>query len=145
MKITNIIDIPKFVSKYIDNIDCQLHSFCSYLLDRKVDSFNIKTETEENEVYELEYTIPKIDEMNLEVNDIEKYIHFLENNNNNNLKEKYFSPTLKGYFFNCEYKIKIRTILDSKLITTKKIDVPLKIYVSDDYFNKKNDENNKEK
>lgn len=86
----------------------------------------------------MEYTIPKKDEMNLESSDIEKYIHFLENNNNNNeLKEKYFFPTLKGYFFNCEYKIKIRTILDSKLITTKKIDVPLQIYVSDNYFNKK--------
>ena len=61
MKITNIVEIPKFVSKYIttdiDNIDCQLHSFCKYLLDRKVDSFNIQTETEENEVYQLEYIL----------------------------------------------------------------------------------------
>ena len=70
MKITNIIDIPKFVSKYIDNIDCQLHSFCSYLLDRKVDSFNIKTETEENEVYELEYTIDE------NLYDIKYFINF---------------------------------------------------------------------
>lgn len=70
MKITNIIDIPKFVSKYIDNIDCQLHSFCSYLLDRKVDSFNIKTETEENEIYELEYTIDE------NLYDIKYFINF---------------------------------------------------------------------
>ena len=70
MKITNIIDIPKFVSKYIDNIDCQLHSFCSYLLDRKVDSFNIKTETEENEVYELEYIIDE------NLYDIKYFINF---------------------------------------------------------------------
>ena len=70
MKITNIIDIPKFVSKYIDNVDCQLHSFCSYLLDRKVDSFNIKTETEENEVYELEYIIDE------NLYDIKYFINF---------------------------------------------------------------------
>ena len=122
-----------------------VNSDLRYTLSKKVFESNELLDKKSNK-YELEYTIPKIDEMNLEATDIEKYIHFLENNNNNNdLKEKYFSPTLKGYFFNCEYKIKIRTILDSKLITTKKIDVPLQIYVSDDYFNKKNDENNKEK
>ena len=46
---------------------------------------------------------------------------------------------IKGYFFNCEYKIKIRTNLDSKLITTKKTDIPLEVYVSEEYFNKKNE------
>ena len=40
---------------------------------------------------------------------------------------------------NSTYKIKIRTNLDSKLITTKKIDIPLEVYVSDEYFNKKNE------
>ena len=53
---------------------------------------------------------------------------------NNELEKKFFSPTVKGYFFSCEYKIKIRTNLDSKLITTKKIDIPLQIYVSNEYF-----------
>lgn len=70
MKITNIIEIPKFVSKYIDNIDCQLHSFCKYLLDRKVDSFNIETETEENEIYQLEYIIDE------NLYDIKYFINF---------------------------------------------------------------------
>jgi len=61
MKITNIIEVPKFISKYItnniDDIDCQLQSFCKYLLNRKVNSFNINSEIEDNEIYQLEYIL----------------------------------------------------------------------------------------
>ena len=94
---------------------------------------------------DLRYTLCKpIDANNLDENDLKKYIHFNNNNNDNKeikneSEEKYFAPTVKGYFFNCEYKIKIRTNLDSKLITTKKTDIPLEVYVSEEYFNKKNE------
>ena len=57
--------------------------------------------------FELEWTIPKLDENTLNEKDIEQYIHFSEKNNNE-LENKFFSPTFKGYFFSCEYKIKIR-------------------------------------
>ena len=57
MKITNIIEIPSFISNYInkgiDDIDYQLHSFCKFLLNRKIDSFKI----DEDECYQFEYNI----------------------------------------------------------------------------------------
>ena len=57
MKITNIIEIPSFISSYInkgiDDIDYQLHSFCRFLLNRKIDSFKIN----EDESYQFEYII----------------------------------------------------------------------------------------
>ena len=117
-----------------------VNSDLRYTLCKKVFESNELKEKQSNN-YELEYTIPMIDGNNMDEKDLEKYIHFnKENNNNDNkLEEKYFAPTMKGYFFNCEYKIKIRTNLDSKLITTKKIDIPLEVYVSDEYFNKKNE------
>ena len=87
-------------------------------------------------IYELEYTFPKLNENNFNEKEIEQYIHFNENIIDKNWDEKILAPTVKGYFFSCEYKIKIRTILDSSLITTKKIDCPIQIYFSDDYFNK---------
>ena len=139
-------DISQIIIKLqrkITIIGYTVNSELRYTLNKKVFESN-ELKNKNSNRYELEYTIPKIDEINLNQKDIDKYIHFFENNNND-LGEKYFSPNLKGYFFNCEYKIKIRTILDSKLITTKKIDVPLQIYVSDAYFNKKSEENNKEK
>ena len=86
--------------------------------------------------YELEYTFPKIEENNFTEKEIEQYVHFNENIIDNNWDNKFLTPSMKGYFFSCEYKIKIRTILDSSLINTKKIDLPLQIYFSDDYFNK---------
>ena len=86
--------------------------------------------------YELEYTFPKIEENNFTEKEIEQYIHFNENIIDNNWENKFLTPSMKGYFFSCEYKIKIRTILDSSLINTKKIDLPLQLYFSDDYFNK---------
>ena len=131
------------LQRKITIIGYTVNSDLRYTLNKKIFESNELKDKNSNK-YELEYTIPKIDEINMDQKDIDKYIHFLDNNNTD-LQEKYFSPTLKGYFFNCEYKIKIRTILDSKLITTKKIDVPLQIYVSDAYFNKKTEENNKEK
>ena len=61
MKITNIIEIPKFISTYIsnniDNIDYQLHSFCKYLLNRKIDSFMIDASAIESGIYQFEYNI----------------------------------------------------------------------------------------
>ncbi len=57
MKITNIIEVPLFISNYInkgiDDIDYQLHSFCRFLLNRKIDSFKM----EEDENYQFEYNI----------------------------------------------------------------------------------------
>ena len=86
--------------------------------------------------YELEYSIPKIEENNFTEKEIEQYIHFNDIIIDNNWENKCLTPSMKGYFFSCEYKIKIRTILDSSLINTKKIDMPLQLYFSDDYFNK---------
>ena len=117
-----------------------------YTLCKKIfESSELKEKKSNN--YELEYSIPKIDKNILNEKDIEQYIHFHDNNNNikNELEEKYIAPTIKGYFFNCEYKIKIRTNLDSKLITTKKIDIPLQIYLNEEYFNKTIDISIKEK
>ena len=120
-----------------------VNSDLRYTLNKKDFESNELKEKQSNN-YELEYTIPPIDANNLEEKDLEKYIHFNNNNNDNKeikneSEEKYFAPTVKGYFFNCEYKIKIRTNLDSKLITTKKTDIPLEVYVSEEYFNKKNE------
>jgi len=123
-----------------------VNSELRYTLSKKIFESNELKEKNSNN-YELEYSIPKIDENNLNEKDIDQYIHFHDDNNSikNELEEKYFSPTLKGYFFNCEYKIKIRTNLDSKLITTKKIDIPLEIYLNEEYFNKTIDKSIKEK
>ena len=119
-----------------------VNSDLRYTLNKKDFESNELKEKQSNN-YELEYTIPPIDANNLEEKDLEKYIHFNNNNDSKDIKneseEKYFAPTVKGYFFNCEYKIKIRTNLDSKLITTKKTDIPLEVYVSEEYFNKKNE------
>ena len=121
-----------------------VNSDLRYTLSKKVFESNELSDKKSNK-YELEYKIPIIDEKPLNENDIEQYKHFTDNINNKELEEKSFSPNLKGYFFNCEYKIKIRTILDSKLITTKKIDIPLEVYVSNEFFNKKDDNPKKEK
>ena len=110
-----------------------VNSDLRYTLHTKVFESNELMEKKSNK-YELEYTIPKLDGNEMNEKDIAQYIHFSEKNNNNELEKKFFSPTVKGYFFSCEYKIKIRTNLDSKLITTKKIDIPLQIYVSNEYF-----------
>ena len=140
------IDINQIIIKLqrkITILGYTVNSDLRYTLSQKVfESNELKKKNSKN--YELEYSIPKIDGNIMNEQDIKKYIHFLENNNNES-EEKYFSPTIKGYFFNCEYKIKIRTNLDSKLISTKKIDIPLQIYISEDYFNKKNEKVNEEK
>jgi hypothetical protein len=61
MKISDIIEIPVFVSQYInkdiDNIDYHLHSFCNLLLTNNISAFG----TEENETYKIEYAIPEQD------------------------------------------------------------------------------------
>ena len=94
-----------------------------------------KLSKDNSKIYELENTIPKLDQNNFNEKEIEQYVHFNENIIDNYWNEKCVAPTLKGYYFSCEYKIKIRTDLDSSLITTKKIDFPIIIYFSDDYFN----------
>lgn len=109
-----------------------------YTLNEKIfekDELSKKNVNNSNK-YELEYTIPKIDENTFNEKEIEQYIHFNEIIIDNHWKDKCLAPFMKGYLFGCEYKIKIRTILDSSLITTKKIDIPIIIYFSDDYFNK---------
>ena len=125
MKITNIIEIPKFVSKYIDNIDCQLHSFCKYLLDRKVDSFNIETETEENEIYQLEYIVDE------NLYDIKYFINFyLEkiklDNKYNCLYE--METDLSKTLSNETFTIELETDDGSKLDT---VDVYIDSFTSD--------------
>ena len=120
-----------------------VNSDMRYTLYKKIFESNELKEKQSNN-YELEYSIPKIDGNIMSDKDIDQYIHFFNSVINNESEEKYFAPTIKGYFFNCEYKIKIRTNLDSKLITTKKIDIPLQIYVSEEYFNKKIDKSIKE-
>ena len=92
--------------------------------------------SENSNKYELEYTIPKIDDNVFSEKDIEQYVHFNDFIIDGNWKNKSLVPSMKGYLFGCEYKIKIRTILDSSLITTKKIDLPIQLYFHDDYFNK---------
>ena len=58
MKITNIIEIPKFISSYIsnniDNIDYHLHSFCKLLLTKSIATFG-----SDNEIFKLEYEVPQ--------------------------------------------------------------------------------------
>ena len=112
-----------------------VNSDLRYKLHEKV--FEKSELLERNSIkYELEYTIPKIDENVFNEKEKEKYIHFNENIVDNNWKNICLAPSLKGYYFSCEYKIKIRTILNSSLITTKKIDLPILLYFPDDYFNK---------
>ena len=107
------------------------------LFEKKFDKNELAELSKQNtKIYELEHTFPKIFENNFNEKEIEQYVHFNENIIDNNWNEKCLAPTIKGYFFSCEYKIKIRTILDSSLITTKKIDFPIQIYFSDDCFNK---------
>ena len=107
------------------------------LYEKKFDKNELAELSKQNpKIYELEHTFPKIFENNFNEKEIEQYVHFNENIIDNNWDEKCLAPTVKGYFFSCEYKIKIRTILDSSLITTKKIDFPIQIYFSDDCFNK---------
>jgi len=133
----NINQIVIKLQRKITILGYTVNSDLRYTLCKKTFESN-ELMNKKSKTYELEYTIPKIDEKIFKKDDIQSYIHFFNNNSNNNeLSEIFFSPTVKGYFFNCEYKIKIRTILDSKLITTKKIDVPLNIYISDEFFNKK--------
>ena len=88
-----------------------------------------------SKIYELENTFQKLDQNNFDEKEIEQYVHFNENIIDNYWNEKCVAPTIKGYYFSCEYKIKIRTMLDSSLTATKKIDFPILIYFSDDYFN----------
>lgn len=61
MKIGDIIEIPVFISEYInqniDNIDYHLHSFCKLLLSNNITSFG----TDENETYIIEYSIAEQD------------------------------------------------------------------------------------
>ena len=106
-----------------------------YSLNEKIFEKSELSEKHSNK-YELEYIFPKIEENNYNEKELEQYIHFNENIIDNNWNNKCLTPSMKGYFFSCEYKIKIRTILDSSLITTKKIDFPIDIYFSDEYFNK---------
>lgn len=90
MKITNIIEIPKFISIYInkgiDDIDYQLHSFCKYLLNRKVDSFSIDSETEDINEYRFEYIVDATSY------DIKYFINF------------YLDKLKLDYKFNCLYE-----------------------------------------
>ena len=88
-----------------------------------------------SKIYELENTFQKLDQNNFDRKEIEQYVHFNENIIDNYWNEKCVAPTIKGYYFSCEYKIKIRTMLDSSLTAIKKIDFPILIYFSDDYFN----------
>ena len=87
-----------------------------------------------NESVEFEYTIPKIAENNFDEKEIEQYLHFNENIIEDNWENKCLAPTVVGYFFSCEYKIKIFTQFDG--INETKIDIPIIINLSDDYFNK---------
>jgi len=60
MKITNIIEVPKFISNYINNgiedIDYQLHSFCRFLLYSPITSLTSMC-TEDDDNYQIEYTV----------------------------------------------------------------------------------------
>ena len=106
-----------------------------YALNEKIFEKSELSEKNSNK-YELEYTFPKIQDNNFNEKEIEQFIHFNENIIDYNWNNKCLAPSMKGYFFSCEYKIKIRTILDSSLITTKKIDFPIDIYFSEEYFNR---------
>ena len=129
MKITNIIEIPKFISKYInhdiDDIDCQLHSFCQYLLNRKVDSFNIQSESEDNEIYQLEYILDD------KLYDIKYFINFyLEKSElDSKLNCLYEMETdLSKSLSNELFAVEIETDDGSKLDT---INIYIDSYVSD--------------
>ena len=159
-KISYCIRTAKKEYKSDENIDIKIMVDSSGLQETKIKSIKIKLQRkiiilgytvnsdfrykihekvfEKNETtkYELEYSIPKIDENNFTEKEIEQYVHFNENIVDSNWVDKCLAPTIKGYFFTCEYKIKVRTNLNSSLITTKKIDVPILFYFSDDYFNK---------
>lgn len=159
-KISYCIRTAKKEYKNDENIDIKIMIDSSGLQETKIKSIKIKLQRkiiilgytvnsdfrykihekvfEKNETskYELEYSIPKVDDNNFSEKEIEQYIHFNENIVDSNWANKILAPTLKGYFFTCEYKIKVRTNLNSSLITTKKMDVPILLSFSDDYFNK---------
>ena len=143
-----MVDSSSLQETKIDNIKIKLqrkiiifgytvNSDFRYSLNEKIFEKNELNDLskQKTNVYELEYTFPKLNENNFNETEIEQYVHFNENIIDKNWDDKVLAPTVKGYFFSCEYKIKIRTILDSSLITTKKIDCPIQIYFSDDYFN----------
>ena len=134
----NIEKIRIKLQRKIINFGYTVNSDFRYTLHDKIfekDELSKKNEKNSNK-YELEYTIPKTDENNFNEKGIEQYVHFDQVIIDNHWKDKCLAPSVKGYLFGCEYKIKIRTILDSSLITTKKIDLPILIYFPDEYFNK---------
>ena len=163
-KISYCIRTSKIEYKYDDNIDMKITVDSSGLQELNIQQLKVKLQrkiiifgytvnsdfrytlneklfekkelSENSNKYELEYTIPKIDDNVFSEKDIEQYVHFNDIIIDGNWKNKSLVPSMKGYLFGCEYKIKIRTILDSSLITTKKIDLPIQLYFPDDYFNK---------
>lgn len=118
MKITNIIEIPSFISSYItkgiDDIDYQLHSFCRFLLNRKIDSFKI----DEDENYQFEYIV---DETSY---DIKYFINFYLEKSELNCKYECLYETetdISKSVTNEIFKVELETDDGSKLDTVEVI------------------------
>ena len=114
--------------------------FRDFLTDKTIE-FNKFEKQEENinnseKEFKLGYTIPKIANNVFNEKEIEQYMKFNEKIFEGKWDEKCLIPTIKGYFFACDYKIKVHIDFDSLLIPSKHINIPVTINLSDDYFNK---------
>lgn len=129
----------------IQNIKIKLQkkiTIFGFPLNNKIERNVIQEKTfEKNELeekqsskYELEFNLSKVEEIKINQKEFQQYLYFNEKILNNFENISQLTPSMKGHLFSCEYKIKIRTILNSNLITTKKVDIPIELTIPENYF-----------
>ena len=115
-----------------------------FALNNKIERNVIQEKTfEKNELeekqsskYELEFTMSKVEEVKIKQEEFQQYLYFNDKILNNFEDISQLTPSMKGHLFSCEYKIKIRTILNSNMIPTKKVDIPIELTIPENYFDK---------